>query len=185
MTRGVTGAAQRTVTRRGLFKGAGFAALATAAASTLSGCGEGQQVEAPAKSLTTQRPAAPAWLGEPPAVDEADIAETINVDVVVVGCGTGGIPAIISAAENGARVLGIDQQETVSNVREDIGAIDSALQRETEKTFPEFHIDKMEALGIYEVAPEDFALAEFVDSSKLELQSIIRRGLDMLRKENG
>lgn len=46
-------------------------------------------------------------------------------------------------------------------------------------------IDKMEALGIYEVAPEDFALAEFVDSSKLELQSIIRRGLDMLRKENG
>ena len=146
MTRGVTGAAQRTVTRRGLFKGAGLAALATAAASTLSGCGEGQQVEAPAKNLTTQRPAAPAWLGEPPAVDEADIAETINVDVVVAGCGTGGIPAIISAAENGARVLGIDQQETVSNVREDIGAIDSALQRETEKTFPEFHIDKMEAL---------------------------------------
>ena len=46
-------------------------------------------------------------------------------------------------------------------------------------------IDKMEALGIYEVSPEDFALPEFVDSSKLELQSIIRRGLDMLRKENG
>lgn len=45
-------------------------------------------------------------------------------------------------------------------------------------------IEKMEALGIYEVSPEDFALAEFVDSSKLELQSIIRSGLDMLRKEN-
>src|SRR5574344_9735 len=45
-------------------------------------------------------------------------------------------------------------------------------------------IDKMEALGIYEVAPEDFALAEFVDSSKLELQRIVREGLDMLRKEN-
>lgn len=45
-------------------------------------------------------------------------------------------------------------------------------------------IDKMEALGIYEVSPEDFALPEFVDSSKLELQSIIRKGLDMLRKEN-
>ena len=44
-------------------------------------------------------------------------------------------------------------------------------------------IDKMEALGIYEVAPEDFALAEFVDSSKLDLQNIVRRGLDMLRKE--
>lgn len=45
-------------------------------------------------------------------------------------------------------------------------------------------IDKMEALGIYEVSPEDFALPEFVDSSKLPLQSIIRNGLDMLRKEN-
>lgn len=45
-------------------------------------------------------------------------------------------------------------------------------------------IDKMEQLGIYEVAPEDFALAEFVDSSKLELQRIVREGLDMIRKEN-
>ena len=46
------------------------------------------------------------------------------------------------------------------------------------------NIDKMEQLGIYEVSPEDFAVAEFVDSSKLELQRIVREGLDMLRKEN-
>ena len=45
-------------------------------------------------------------------------------------------------------------------------------------------IDKQEQLGIYEVAPEDFAVAEFVDSSKLELQSLVRKGLDTLRKEN-
>lgn len=45
-------------------------------------------------------------------------------------------------------------------------------------------IDRQEALGIYEVAPEDFALAEFVCSSKLELQRIVRQGLDILRKEN-
>jgi len=45
-------------------------------------------------------------------------------------------------------------------------------------------IDKMEQLGIYEIAPEDFALAEFADSSKLPLQRIVREGLDMLRKEN-
>jgi Na+-transporting NADH:ubiquinone oxidoreductase subunit A len=45
-------------------------------------------------------------------------------------------------------------------------------------------IDRQEALGIYEVSPEDFALAEFVDSSKLELQRIVREGLDILRKEN-
>lgn len=45
-------------------------------------------------------------------------------------------------------------------------------------------IDRQEQLGIYEVSPEDFALAEFVCSSKLELQKIVRQGLDILRKEN-
>ena len=44
-------------------------------------------------------------------------------------------------------------------------------------------IDKMEQLGIYEIAPEDFALAEFADTSKLELQRIVREGLDHLRAE--
>ncbi|MCF0208641.1 MAG: Na(+)-translocating NADH-quinone reductase subunit A [Bacteroidaceae bacterium] len=45
-------------------------------------------------------------------------------------------------------------------------------------------IDKMEQLGIYEVSPKDFALAEFVCSSKQPLQQIVRQSLDMLRKEN-
>lgn len=44
-------------------------------------------------------------------------------------------------------------------------------------------IDRMEALGIYEVAPEDFALCEYIDPSKLELQKTVREGLDYLRKE--
>ncbi len=46
-----------------------------------------------------------------------------------------------------------------------------------------FDIDKMEQLGIYEVAPEDFALAEYADTSKLELQRIVREGLDKMRSE--
>lgn len=46
-----------------------------------------------------------------------------------------------------------------------------------------FDIDKMEQLGIYEIAPEDFALAEFACTSKLELQRIVRNGLDRMRAE--
>ena len=46
-----------------------------------------------------------------------------------------------------------------------------------------FDIDKMEQLGIYEVAPEDFALAEYADTSKIELQRIVREGLDRMRAE--
>lgn len=44
-------------------------------------------------------------------------------------------------------------------------------------------IDMMENLGIYEVAEEDFALCEFICPSKIEIQSIIRTGLDLMKKE--
>ncbi|MBI9036130.1 MAG: NADH:ubiquinone reductase (Na(+)-transporting) subunit A, partial [Bacteroidales bacterium] len=44
-------------------------------------------------------------------------------------------------------------------------------------------IDQMEALGIYEVDEEDFALCEYISTSKIEIQSIIRSGLDLMRKE--
>lgn len=44
-------------------------------------------------------------------------------------------------------------------------------------------IDLMEKLGIYEVAPEDFALCEFVCTSKIDVQNIIREGLDYMIKE--
>ena len=45
------------------------------------------------------------------------------------------------------------------------------------------NIDRMEALGAYEVAPEDFALCEYVCTSKMPLQAIVREALDYLRKE--
>ena len=46
-------------------------------------------------------------------------------------------------------------------------------------------IDKMEQLGIYEVVEEDIALCEFVDTSKIELQKIVRNGIDLMIKEVG
>jgi Na+-transporting NADH:ubiquinone oxidoreductase subunit A len=44
-------------------------------------------------------------------------------------------------------------------------------------------LELMENLGIYEVVEEDFALCEFVCTSKIESQDIIRRGLELIRKE--
>lgn len=44
-------------------------------------------------------------------------------------------------------------------------------------------IDGMENLGIYEVAPEDFALCEYVCSSKINIQDKIRKGLDLIEEE--
>lgn len=44
-------------------------------------------------------------------------------------------------------------------------------------------IDLMENMGIYEIDHEDFALCEVIDTSKTEIQSIIRKGLDLMRQE--
>lgn len=44
-------------------------------------------------------------------------------------------------------------------------------------------IDLMESLGIYEVAPEDFALCEFVCTSKINIQDVVRGGLDVIHEE--
>jgi Na+-transporting NADH:ubiquinone oxidoreductase subunit A len=44
-------------------------------------------------------------------------------------------------------------------------------------------IDAMESLGIYEVAPEDFALCEYVCTTKINIQEKIRQGLDLIASE--
>jgi Na+-transporting NADH:ubiquinone oxidoreductase subunit A len=44
-------------------------------------------------------------------------------------------------------------------------------------------IDLMENLGVYEVAPEDFALCEYGCTSKIETQKIVREALDLVKKE--
>ncbi|MCI1649002.1 MAG: Na(+)-translocating NADH-quinone reductase subunit A [Bacteroides sp.] len=81
-----------------------------------------------------------------------------------------------------ARVKGGERHLIMSNEYDKVFPMD---------IFPEYlvkaiiagDIDRMEALGIYEVAPEDFSLCEFVCSSKVEVQRIVRAGLNMLRAE--
>lgn len=46
-------------------------------------------------------------------------------------------------------------------------------------------IERMEALGIYEVVPQDFALVDFSSTSKIEAQEIIKQGIELMIKEEG
>ncbi len=46
-------------------------------------------------------------------------------------------------------------------------------------------VEKMEQLGILEVAPEDFALLDYINSSKIDTQELIRKGLDIMQVEIG
>lgn len=81
-----------------------------------------------------------------------------------------------------ARILGGQRAIIVSDEYDRVFPMD-IFPEPLIKSIIAFNIDKMEQLGIYEVAPEDFALCEFVDTSKLEIQKIVRTGLDLLRKE--
>lgn len=135
--------------RRAFLKGAGLTAMGAFAAGALTGCGKGYTVspeEEPVRATAGELAGVPSWLGSAPTIDESQITETIDVEVLVCGCRTGGLPAVISAAEHGADVLGIDRVEKVATPREDIGAINSRLQLESFKKFPQFRIDKMEAM---------------------------------------
>ena len=105
--------------------------------------------QASGKAVVVQE-AAPAvnadWLGQAPEIAEGDITETVDTEVLVVGCGTGGWLAAMTAAEEGAKVLAIEKRAAPTKIKEDIGAIDSKLQLASFDEYPEFKIDRIEAL---------------------------------------
>ncbi|WP_106827745.1 Na(+)-translocating NADH-quinone reductase subunit A [Parabacteroides pacaensis] len=81
-----------------------------------------------------------------------------------------------------ARIKGGKRAMILSNEYDQVFPMD-IMPEYLLKAIIAFDIDKMENLGIYEVAPEDFALCEFVDTSKIEIQKIVRDGLNLLYKE--
>ena len=105
-----------------------------------------EQASGEAVTLTEKSEAPSDWLGEAPEVAEAEITEELETEVLVVGCGTGGWIAGMTAAEEGAKVLIVEKADAPTKIKEDIGAINSKLQLESFKDFPEFEIDKIQAL---------------------------------------
>ncbi|NLO70131.1 MAG: Na(+)-translocating NADH-quinone reductase subunit A [Porphyromonadaceae bacterium] len=81
-----------------------------------------------------------------------------------------------------ARMLGGPRSIIMSGEWERVFPFD-ILPEQLIKTMMAGNIERMENLGAYEIAPEDFALCEFVDTSKLPLQDIVRKALDELRSE--
>ena len=97
--------------------------------------------------VLTEKPVETAdWLGEAPEIAESDITETLETEVLVVGVGTGGWLAAMTAAEEGAKVLAIEKAAAPTNIKEDIGSINSKLQLASFAEYPEFEINKIEAL---------------------------------------
>ena len=81
-----------------------------------------------------------------------------------------------------ARVLGGERAFIMSGEYDRVLPMD-ILPEQLIKAMIAQNIDRMEQLGAYEVSPEDFALCEFVCTSKIEVQKIVRTSLDYMKKE--
>lgn len=110
---------------RRAFLGIGAATAAVAGAS-LAGCG-GQPATAPAEEEAIK---ATDWLGEAPEIAEDEIVETIETEVLVCGAGTSGLFAACAAAEDGAKVVCIEKGSIGGGVRDNLGSLNSRLQKE-------------------------------------------------------
>lgn len=112
--------------------GASITSLAVKKAATK--CIQQAKGEIPVEVIETKKAengdASTDWLGAEPVISDAEIAEEYETEILVIGCGTGGMFTICSAAEEGAKVIGIDRSPSGGSVRNDIGGANSRYQKE-------------------------------------------------------
>ncbi len=70
------------------------------------------------------------WLGTEPDIPDSEISAEYDTEILVIGCGTGGMFTVCAAAEEGADVIGIDRFATGVGIRDDLGALNSRYQQE-------------------------------------------------------
>ncbi|MEG0477022.1 MAG: FAD-dependent oxidoreductase [Raoultibacter sp.] len=112
------------IDRRSFITGLGATGL-LAAAGSMVGCAPKAPGTSDAKSKDA---AAASWRDKPAAI--TDIAQTVDVDIVVVGAGNGGMVAACTAIEAGAKVVVIEKGGAPAAAREAIGAIGSKYQKD-------------------------------------------------------
>ncbi|MDR1358055.1 MAG: FAD-binding protein [Coriobacteriales bacterium] len=115
-----------TLDRRGFLKGAAITGAAAVTAGALAACSPSTgSSTAAADSGSSGGGASNAvsgtiggaicpedWLGAPPSIDEANVYETVDVDIVILGGGHVGTQAALSAAQAGASVAVIEAQNS-------------------------------------------------------------------------
>ncbi len=108
-----------------------FVATAATGAIAVSAVASGMGRQAFAEEAAKASEETVDWLGEPPAIDEASVVETVDVDVLVCGAGQSGTPCAYFAATGGAKTLWIDRSSIPVHMRQSaFGAVDSSYQKE-------------------------------------------------------
>ena len=123
----------QSMSRRRFFE---IGAVTAAIAGTgLTGCSAGKPktVEEPASAATD-------WLGAAPEIADDEIIETVETEILVCGAGTSGLFTACAAAEEGAKVVCLEKGAIGGGVRDNLGALNSRLQKEAGEEIDENEI---------------------------------------------
>ena len=121
------------VSRRGFLRTAGLGAVGLAAIG-VTGCAPQAKEAAVEVKASSGDPLASTsstdWLGSAPEIDDNEVTEHLECDILVVGAGTAGHFAAMSAVESGARVVLIEKgAEGGFGIRYQLGAVNTQLQQ--------------------------------------------------------
>ena len=109
----------------------GALAAGAAAAMGLTGCSSPKGSTEKAATASAATSDVPAWLGEAPAITDADCSDTLDCEVLVVGAGCAGLPCANFAAMGGANTILIEKFDKGTGVRgSGCGAINSRKAKE-------------------------------------------------------
>ena len=119
------------LTRKSFIQGASIIGAGAAAAGIINPtCTLASEKVAADSSAQETASSNPAWLGEEPAITDADVSETLEADVVVVGLSNAGTTAVRAAVEQGARVIVIEKSEELRTAGSQISLFNGHLLQE-------------------------------------------------------
>ena len=123
----------QSMSRRRFFE---IGAVTAAIAGTgLTGCSAGKP-----KTVEESASAATDWLGTAPEIADEEIFETVETEILVCGAGTSGLFTACAAAEEGAKVVCLEKGAIGGGVRDNLGALNSRLQKEAGEEIDENEI---------------------------------------------
>ena len=115
----------KSFSRRGFVAGAAMSAVAAGAIAGTASAAENVAAES---TVGYDGTGAMPWLGEAPVIDDADVEETVDADVLVIGLGAAGVPAVRAAVEAGAKVVAFEACSGFNSVASDMAILGGETQ---------------------------------------------------------
>ena len=115
----------KSFSRRGFVAGAAMSAVA---AGAIAGSASAAENVAAESTVGYDGTGAMPWLGEAPVIDDADVEETVDADVLVIGLGAAGVPAVRAAVEAGAKVVAFEACSGFNSVASDMAILGGETQ---------------------------------------------------------